>query len=109
MSEDEGPPMSEDEGPPMNDETRPQRQYPDTPMPRHEEPFIETESNPFFGNAMLLFFVALAVGHFWTVRALQTDVNIVQMYQQEHIEQYKHMVRLLENMQQVKWQMVVAN
>lgn len=98
MSDDE----HEIEGPPTG-----VRRYPETPMPTHEEP--ERDSPPssnVFNISILFVFVAIAIGHFWTVMALQADVNIVLAYQQEHVGQFKHMVNLLENMQQVKWQMV---
>lgn len=98
--------MSDEEGPPI-------RQYPETPMPTHEEPDRDEEEPPstssFWNNSVLLLLVAIAIGHFWTVMALQTDVNIIKAYQQEHVGQYKHMVDLLENMQQVKWQMVPSS
>lgn len=101
--------MSDDEGPPTG------RQYPDTPMPTHEEPERDEErtlpptTHSFWNNSILFLFIAIAIGNFWTVMALQTDVNIIIAYQQEHVDQYKHMVDLLENMQQVKWQMVPSS
>lgn len=98
--------MSDEEGPPIG------RKYPETPMPTHEEPERDDEEVPtssFWNNSILLLFIAIAFGHFWTVMALQADVNIIMAYQQEHVGQYKHMVDLLENMQQVKWQMVPSS
>jgi len=97
--------MSDEEGPPIG------RTYPETPMPDHEEPERDEEApiNSFCNNSILLLFIAIAIGHFWTVMALQADVNIIMAYQQEHVGQYKHMVDLLENMQQVKWQMVPSS
>ena len=96
--------MSDEEGPPTG------RKYPETPMPTHEEPERDEEEiptrNSFLNNSVVLLFISIAIGHFWTVMALQADVNIIKVYQQEHVGQYKHMVDLLENMQQVKWQMV---
>ena len=91
----------ETEGPPTG-----VRKYPETPMPQHEEPERDSPQPNVFNNSILFLFVALALGQFWTVMALQTDINIVLAYQQEHVGQFKHMVNLLENMQQVKWQMV---
>tara|TARA_B110000285_G_scaffold60625_1_gene69606 strand:+ start:23047 stop:23346 length:300 start_codon:yes stop_codon:yes gene_type:complete len=99
--------MSDEEGPPTT------RRYPETPMPTHEEPERDEEEVPttisFWNNSILLLFVAITIGHFWTVMALQSDVNIIKVYQQEHVGQYKHIVDLLENMQQVKWQMVPSS
>jgi len=97
--------MSDEEGPPTG------RQYVQTPMPAHEEPERDEDEAPrsCWNNSFLLLFIAIAIGHFWTIMALQTDVNIIMAYQQEHVGQYKHMVDLLENMQQVKWQMVPSS
>lgn len=102
--------MSDDDAPPTG------RQYPTTPMPNHEEPerdeedeHVQPQTNNFMNNSFILLFVAIAIGHFWTAMALQTDINIILAYQQEHVGQYKHVVNLLENMQQVKWQMVPSS
>lgn len=91
----------ETEGPPVGG-----RRYPETPMPQHEEPERDSPPQNFLNNSIVFLVVAIAIGQFLTVMALQTDINIVLAYQQEHVGQFKHMVNLLENMQQVKWQMV---
>lgn len=115
-------PPSDNDSPPPIPGLR-QRQYPETPMPadeydedddayedlpRHEEPEGEGKECRPFENFMFVVFVAIAVAHFCTVWTLQTDVNILMQYQKEHVDQYKHIAKLLENMHQVKWQMVPA-
>jgi hypothetical protein len=103
--------------PPM---TTLRRRYPETPMPTEEdndeedniyleEPEGEATESRFFENVMFFIFVGIAIAHFWTVWALQADVNILMEYQKEHANQYKHMIKLLETMRQVKWQMVPAH
>lgn len=117
-------------GPPT-DSTSPQsttglrhRKYPETPMPStdyveseeddyedlpaHQEPERDRKECRVFENIMFTIFVAIAVAHFWTVCTLQVDVNILLQYQKEHVDQYKHIAKLLESMHQVKWQMVPA-
>ena len=106
--------MSDSESPPPMTSLR--RRYPETPMPtdendeddlpHHEEPEKETSESRFFENFMFILFVGIAIAHFWTVWALQADVNILMEYQKEHASQYKHVIKLLESMHQVKWQMV---
>ena len=112
----------------MSDESPPpitglrQRKYPETPMPnhdseeddesydelpRHEEPEEDTKSR-LCENVMFFIFVSIAIAHFLTVLTLQADVNILMQYQKEHVYQYKHIAKLLENMHQVKLQMVPA-
>lgn len=114
------PPTVNDDTPPQTTGLR-QRKYPETPMPnaeydedeyedlpRHEEPESDRKECRLFENLMFIVFVAVTVAHFWTVWTLQTDVNILMQYQKEHVDQYKHIAKLLENMHQVKWQMVPA-
>jgi len=96
--------MSDDENdtPPTS-----RREYPTTPMPTLLDPERDEEtSSSRLYDAMLFVFVIVALGNLWTVMSLQNDVNAILAYQQEHIVQYQHMTQLLENMQQVKWQMV---
>lgn len=94
--------MSEDEGPPVT------RQYPVTPMPIHEEPERDEDTQShFWTNSIIFLVVAIAIG--WALTVLRADVNVIIAYQQEHVGQYKHMIALLENMQQVKWQMVPSS
>jgi len=101
--------VSDDEGPPTG------RQYAPTPMPAHQEPERDDNNdeaptiNIFWNNSFLLIIIAIAIGHFGIIMALRADVNMIMAYQQEHVGQYKHMVDLLENMQQVKWQMVPSS
>jgi len=115
--------MNESENPPPITGLR-QRRYPKTPMPdqgesdddsdsfdelpRHEEPERDQKENRVCENIMFFIFVTIAIAHFWTVWTLQADVNILMQYQKEHVDQYKHIAKLLENMHQVKWQMVPA-
>jgi len=113
--------MSDDSPPPITGLR--QRKYPETPMPnrdseeddesyddlpRHEEPEEDSAKSRLCENLMFFIFVAIAIAHFWTVWTLQADVNILMQYQKEHVDQYKHIAKLLENMHQVKWQMVPA-
>ena len=116
------PPSDTDSPPPITGLR--QRKYPNTPMPaddyvegdeedyedlpRHEEPEGDRKECRLFENLMFIVFVAVAVAHFWTVWTLQADVNILMQYQKEHVDQYKHIAKLLESMHQVKWQMVPA-
>ena len=111
--------MSDDSPPPIPGLR--QRKYPETPMPgqesdeesfddlpRHEEPEDDQPKSRLCENMMFFIFVAIAIAHFWTVWTLQADVNILMQYQKEHVDQYKHIAKLLENMHQVKWHMVPA-
>lgn len=101
-----------------------QRRYPNTPMPnqidqdddedsfedlpRHEEPEDDHVKSRLCENIMFFILVTIAIAYFWTVSTLRTDVNILVQYQKEHVDQYKYISKLLENMHQVKWQMVPA-
>jgi|TARA_B110001450_G_scaffold253820_1_gene278000 hypothetical protein len=115
--------MSDDSPPPITGLR--QRKYPETPMPgreseededeesfddlpRHEEPEDDQPKSRLCENMMYFIFVTIAIAHFWTVWTLQADVNILMQYQKEHVDQYKHIAKLLENMHQVKWHMVPA-
>lgn len=96
------------------------QRYPETPMPnddddesddeadlpRHEKPETDRKETRICENIMFFIFITIVIAHFWTVWTLQVDVNILMQYQKEHVDQYKHIAKLLEGMHQVKWQMV---
>jgi|TARA_B110000091_G_scaffold122459_1_gene131762 hypothetical protein len=100
------------------------QRYPETPMPnhdddddddddeatlpRHEQPETDRKETRTCENLLFFIFVTVVIAHFWTVWTLQVDVNILMQYQKEHVDQYKHIAKLLEDMHQVKWQMVPA-
>ncbi len=77
-------------------------------LPRHEEPEDDRKESRLCENIMFFIFATITLAHFWTVWTLQADVNILMQYQKEHVDRYKHITKLLENMHQVKWQMVPA-
>lgn len=64
------------------------------------------DQTPLYNKATIVCIIAMFISHLWSVWTLAADVNILMAYQQEHAEQYKHIAHLLENMHQVKWQMV---
>lgn len=87
--------------------------YPDTPMPDDDDDEsvqeeFQPETSPFYKKAMFVAIVAMFISHLISMWTLSADVNILMAYQKEHAEQYKHIAHLLENMHQVKWQMVPA-
>lgn len=106
--------MATDDGPPPITSRYPQ--YAETPMPGNAESagsesdeeydIRSDQTSPFYKNAMFVCIIGIFISHLWSMWTLSADVNILMAYQTEHAEQYKHIARLLENMHQVKWQMV---
>jgi len=76
--------------------------YAETPMPydadTDSEPDTEALSGSMFPNAAVCAMIAILVIHMWTVWTMRADVNIVLAYQKEHVQQYKHIIELLQNM-----------
>ena len=109
----DAPPITtSDEGPPSITDRYPQ--YASTPMPtdtgsedgEYEEQATTSYGSSFLKNATLICVLALLISHLHSMWTLSTDVNILLAYQKENVEQYKHIAHLLQNMHQVKWQMV---
>jgi len=115
----DGPPRST-ESPPDITNTRYQR-YPETPMPANntvdddtseadqDEEASQDSSSSLLTQAMTIAVGAMLIAHIWSLWTLRTDVNIIMSYQREHVQQYQHIAHLLQNMHQVKWQMIPAS
>lgn len=102
--DDTGPPKDTD-GPP--DIHRLGRRYPQTPMPSDfDEEVDEHPGVSRWQQALIVLGVALLVGHLWTVWTIRTDMNAVMYHLNEVSHQNRHMTRLLQSQQAVKWQIV---
>lgn len=94
--------------------------YAETPMPDNNAMDDDTsqadedqeaiqESSSFLTQAMTIAVGAMLLAHLWSLWTLRTDINIIMSYQREHVQQYQHIAHLLQNMHQVKWQMIPAS
>jgi|TARA_B110000858_G_scaffold119844_1_gene136931 hypothetical protein len=104
-TEDAGPPLTLHHNSPEDDSVRDRYpQYPETPEHSHQE----EEPSTLYTNALTCLCIAIAIAHLCSMWTLRTDINILMEYQKENTQQYAHISTLLQNMQQVRWQMVAA-
>lgn len=111
----DAPPRATESPRDMSDPRYPR--YADTPMPDNTvvpDDISEGEDNAqqsptLLTQAMTMAIVAMLLAHLWSLWTLRTDINIIMSYQREHVQQYQHIAHLLQNMHQVKWQMVPSS
>ena len=72
------------------------------------EDFESIPKNNGFSHALQVILIAIAVALVWSVWTIRADMNILLAYQKEHVQQYTHISKLLQNMKQVQWQIVPA-
>ena len=99
--------QDDDDGPPTQMSTEPlnmrARRYPETTDHSHTE---DLEEPGLFKNMLIIACIAIGLAHVWTMWTLRADVNIIMAYHKENAQQTAHISTLLQNMQQVQWQMV---
>jgi len=81
--------------------------YAETPMTYSEEEEEEPKTSLFY-NAYHIAFIAMVITLVWSVLTIRADMNIVLAYQKEHVQQYSYILKLLQGMKQVQWQIVPA-
>ena len=115
--------MSDDNGPPTNSGTSKSMtgtypKYAETPMPFDEEE-DETDQSLYeeleqpsgqslLSTAVKVLVIAIISAHLFAVWTLKADINFVLAHQKEQVQQYTHIISLLQNMKQVQWQIVPA-
>ena len=82
--------------------------YAETPMSYSEEDVEEEPKTSFFYNAYHVAFITMVITLVWSVLTIRADMNIVLAYQKEHVQQYSYILKLLQGMKQVQWQIVPA-
>ena len=102
---DSGPPTTMNEDLPSIDDGHSHPRYAATPLHTHQEPLPPS----FWNSTLKVLCLGVIISHLVMIWTLRTDVNRLEVYQQDLKSQCIHVFKMVQDLKQVEWRMVPAS